>query len=219
MKILLYSNAVVTKKRSNTYQVKDEVHLITQYYHVNNSKKRQDEIDNTLLLNSINSNISKIHLLNEKIYDLKHFNSIKIIQKCISKRLTFTDVFEYIINNNIQGYIIISNADIFFDNTLINIHNTTLSLNKEIICQLRDEFKDTNTPSMIFGPRYDSHDTWILHSNHSILLKHCNVFNFCFGTPGCNNKLIYLFKILEYILYNDPLCTKTYHNHNSQVRN
>lgn len=221
MKIILYSDPIKMESiglNNNTYKVKDEIHLITQYY-VNASQKRQLEIDKTLQENNTNSSISKIHLLNEKYYDFSYLNSTKIIQTCINKRLSFDSVFRYIKENDIQGYIVIANADIFFDDSLLQLHNTTLSSNKEIICQLRYEFKDRYEPVRIFGPRYDSQDTWIIHSNHSILLEQCKVFNFCFGVPGCDNKLIYLFKILGYTLYNDPLFIRTYHNHNSQIRN
>jgi hypothetical protein len=99
------------------------------------------------------------------------------------------------------------------------LYTTTLSIKKEIICQLRYEYKNDDKPVRIFGPRYDSQDTWIVHSNHSILLHQCKAFAFQFGIPGCDNKVIYLFKILGYTLYNDPMCIKTYHHHSSNERN
>jgi len=81
---------------------------------------------------------------------------------------------------------------------------------------LRYEYDENN--STIFGPRYDSQDTWIIHSNFNIPLSFRQAFNFYFGIPGCDNKFIYLIKILGYEIYNDPILIHTYHLHKQYSR-
>ena len=90
-----------------------------------------------------------------------------------------------------------------------------------LLAQLRHNY-NSGTPfksAKLFGPRFDSQDAWILHSNFNIDEAGRKLFNFGFGTPGCDNKLVYLFKILGYEIINDPLAIKIYHLHRNMARN
>jgi uncharacterized protein (UPF0297 family) len=122
--------------------------------------------------------------------------------------------------NSLKGYFILVNIDIFFDSTIENLKWSTLHNEKHMFALLRYEYngKDKNS-SLLFGPRFDSQDTWIFHSNNMIKENQEKVFNFEFGKPGCDNKIIYIMKILGYEVINDPIFIKTYHNHQSQIRN
>jgi hypothetical protein len=84
---------------------------------------------------------------------------------------------------------------------------------------LRFEYIESNpSDSPIFGPRFDSQDSWILHSNFPVIEKAEPIFSFEFGRPGCDNKMIYLMNVLGYHIFNDPICIKTYHIHSSKHR-
>ena len=84
---------------------------------------------------------------------------------------------------------------------------------------LRYEYnQDDINKSLIFGPRFDSQDTWIFHSNFIPKKDEEKVFNFEFGKPGCDNKFIYLLNILGYEVLNDPGLIKTYHVHTTELR-
>ena len=109
----------------------------------------------------------------------------------------------------------------FFDNSLKNLTTSSLGYERSCYSLLRFEFNnETNLKKCkIFGPRGDSQDTWIFHSNYNILPKQREVFNFYFGKPGCDNKLIYLFHLLGYTVYNEPYVVKTYHYHSTNIRN
>jgi len=200
----------------------DKIHVIYQFF-VHPDKSRQTEIEYCLLKNVNNPLIDKIHLLNEKIYGAKQLGvkSDKITQVNIGKRLTYKDVFDYVDEFKIDGYIVFCNSDIFFDNSLKNLTTSSLGYNKSFYSLLRFEYN--NEPNLkkckIFGPRADSQDTWIFHSNYNILPKQREVFNFYFGKPGCDNKLIYLFHLLGYTVYNEPYVVKTYHYHTTNIRN
>jgi hypothetical protein len=149
-------------------------------------------------------------------------NSSKIKQTNIGKRLQFKDVFKYIHLNSLKGYLALINLDIFFDSTIENLKLSTLHNNKHMFALLRYEYngEDTNT-SLKYGkyPQFDSQDTWIFHSNNMIKKNEEKIFDFEFGIPGCDNKMVYLMKILGYKVINDPNFIKTYHYHQSQIRN
>ena len=200
---------------------KDNIILITQFY-IDKDNKRQKEILETLKYNVNNKNIDKILLFNEKIYNKNEMNLTdndlnKITQINIGKRLKFGDIFNYIEDNKIKGYIIIANSDIFFDDNLFILFKTNLINEKKIFSLLR--FEHNKRGNNIFGPRGDSQDTWIFHSNYNINKEQSKIFNFELGIPGCDNHIIYLFMILGYKVYNEPYLIKTYHNHETQKRN
>jgi hypothetical protein len=204
-----------------TEPTNDEIHIITQFFKPNDSI-RLKEIQFALKQNHNNKHIHHIHLLNEKIYNSKELGleSNKIIQTNIGKRLTFQDVFVYVRNHNINGYVIMINSDICLNHTINRLLRSSMKENKQVCCLLRYEYnKQEPSKSTIFGPRYDSQDTWIFHSKQIILPISEKVFSFEFGKPGCDNKLIYLFSILGYEIINDPKTIQTYHIHASKQRN
>ena len=86
---------------------------------------------------------------------------------------------------------------------------------KQLLTQLRFDYTNKQLGKCkLFGPRADSQDTWIFHSNYNPH-KEAKIFNFTFGRPGCDNKLIYLFNILGFEVFNQPYFVKTYHIHQS----
>ena len=204
----------------------EPIHLFMQYF-IPDNKQRKNELKQCMYYNAKNKHITKIHLLNEKLYTKEELgvhkcgkdDYMKIVQKNIEKRLSFKILLDYIKKEKIKGYIVISNTDIFFDQTVNNIRKTSLHKTKGVYCQVRYEFKDREVrKNKLFGcGRADSQDVWILHSN--FLPEKINVFNFRFGVPGCDNKLVYLFLILGYKVYNDPMFIRCYHNHKSEKRN
>jgi hypothetical protein len=72
--------------------------------------------------------------------------------------------------------------------------------------------------SKLFGPRAESNDTWIYHSNFPLTDQHEKILNIQFGKPGCDNKIAYIYTILGYDVINDPLFIKSYHYHRQQTR-
>lgn len=211
-----------------SFQVKDKINVVYQYF-IHPNSLRQKEIEYCLQALLKNQYIDKIYLLNEKQYTetelgLSHFENKELInekieQKIIGHRLKYKDFFDFV--DEIQGYCILINSDIFLDDSVSNLFVSDLSICKSAFSQLRFEYLgnlDTKN-CKIFGPRPDSQDTWIIHSNYNIPKKQRKAFDFHLGKPGCDNKIIYLFRILGYKVYNSPSFVKTYHYHTSQVRN
>jgi hypothetical protein len=195
------------------------IHLFQQFF-IHSDPKRQEEIKFCLKQNVENNLIDKIYLLNERIYkeDDLGISSNKIIQKKIKTRLSYKKLFNYIHKKNIKGYIVFSNSDIFLDDTIDNIRRTHFHKNKNFIGLLRYDYDVGSKKSKIFGPRFDSQDTWIIHTDYLPNKDILDIFDFQFGKPGCDNKLIYLMKILGYKMFNIPKLIKTYHVHKSQTR-
>jgi hypothetical protein len=199
----------------------DNINIFCQFF-IHSDVKRFSEIKKCLEYNVKNKYITKIYLLNEKIYtdDDIGIKSDKIVQYDIGRRLKFKDVFEYILTNNIKGYNIMINSDIFFDETLKNLYRSDIHVNKKMFAQLRYEYDEKDyTKSKIFGERGDSQDSWIIHSNFNVEKSQTRIFNFEFGKPGCDNKLTYLFSLLGYQVINDPQFIRTIHVHNTNIRN
>lgn len=198
------------------------INLIMQFY-IDKDNDRQKEIRQTLYLNSNNNSINKIYLFNERIYTDEELGvkSEKIIQIDISCRLKFSNIFDLIEQYNINGYIAISNSDIFFDKSIENVWSYDV-INHNVLALCRYEFDGISSLkncNIFANGRPDSQDAWIFHSEHNIQKKYRHIFDFEMGKPGCDNKLIYLFQILGYQCYNDPSIIKIYHIHNSPVRN
>jgi hypothetical protein len=220
MEIILESK-FASRNQNPNLKIND-IHMFIQFF-IDKNNERNNEISQCLKNNIENPYISNIHLLNEKIFsnsDMGIKCSSKIKQVNIGKRLKFKHVFKYIRLNSLTGYFVIANTDIFFDSTIEHLKISTLHNNKHMFALLRYEYDGKNTEnSLLFGPRFDSQDTWIFHSNNMIKKKQENLFNFEFGKPGCDNKIIYIMNILSYEVINDPTFIKIYHYHRSQIRN
>tara|TARA_B100000424_G_scaffold244013_1_gene213996 strand:- start:20545 stop:22251 length:1707 start_codon:yes stop_codon:yes gene_type:complete len=200
----------------------DPIFVFTQFY-ISSNKARNNELKKVLELMVINKNIEKIYLLNERIYrdDELGIQSDKIQQMVINNRLTYKICYDKVEELNLNGYIILTNSDIFFDKSITNIKKTNFHKERAIFTLLRHEFNVYNNLSncKLFGPRHDSQDTWIFHSNFNIPSRYRNAFDFILGIPGCDNKVIYLYNILGYECYNNPTLIKCYHYQLSSYRN
>lgn len=204
---------------------KDNIYLIQQFF-IHSNIERHKEILYCLKSNTKNEYITKIYLLNEKIYTqqelgLNDTEMKKVIQTNINTRLTYYNIFKYVEEKNLNGYIIFSNSDIFFNKTLKNLYKSSLSYKKGLYGLLRFEYTPNKKLeySKLFGPIGDSQDTWIYHSKYNPSKKKSKIFKFTFGRAGCDNKLLYLFHILGYNIYNEPYKIKTYHYHSTKIRN
>jgi hypothetical protein len=208
------------KKQSNSgIKYEDKINLITQYFPSNDERRFKENLF-CLHKNLKNPYIDNIYLLNEKIYTCNElgFSEMpkKIKQINIGKRLMFKYVFKFIKKINLKGYIIISNLDIYFNNSLQNIFYTSLINNKSVYCQLRYEFYKEKRKLKNFHKSF-SQDTWIYHSNNQV--KNIKKFNYYFGQPGCDTRTNFLLYKQGFTCYNHPLIINCIHVHFSRKRN
>ena len=196
----------------------DKIYLILQFY-IPNNKIRYTELKTCLNLNVKNKYIHKIILLNERIYSNKELgfdiSQNKIEQINIGSRLQFSDIFRYVNDNNIDGYIIFSNSDIFFDKSIYNIYKLQFKTKRICLCQLRTEIKTNGIKADRFAQH--SQDVWIYHSNNKI--HTLNDFNFNFGVFGCDNNIAYYLNKNGFKLYNFPNLIRCIHLHKDKTRN
>jgi len=202
-------------------KTQDEIHLFIQYY-IDPHKHRANENKFCLHANVKHSDITRVHMLNERIYTDQELGikSSKLVQTVIGRRLFYSDILRYVAEKQIKGYIIIANSDILFDATLGNLRSSDIHLEKKMFAQLRCEYNPIDpTLSRLFGPRADSQDTWIFHTNFGFTPTMEKAFKFAMGKPGCDNKMLYLCSVLGYEVINDPDFIHTLHYHLSQQRN
>ena len=104
-----------------------------------------------LFYNSHNDAITKIVLLNERMYSDEELGikSSKIVQVVTGKRLSYKDAMDHVSHNEINGYIILANTDIFFDRSVTNVMRSGLATTRKMFCQLRFEYDgDTDLAQM-----------------------------------------------------------------------
>jgi hypothetical protein len=219
----------VSEKRMVTYngniQLEKEIvpshaWLITQYFR-HPDPSRAKEIMECLKKNVECTHIKTIILLTEKdcSKDFIHLKTSKIQQVIIKKRLTYAHFLQFVKDRVPKNTIaILANADIFMDN-LLDLWR--INLNRKMLALLRWDIKDSDLDTAeLFGPRADSQDTWIVLSDS---VKETDwayeQLDVQLGQPGCDN--VFAGQMLQhrFVLYNPALTLKTYHLHNTEIRN
>ena len=193
--------------------------LITSYYKTQDAE-RQKEIDECLIINNKNPLIKNIYLLNDKEYTLDFLDNKNKIRQFIiikNKKLLFQDAIEFINSYCYKDLVILSNSDIYFDETLKHvkeehIENKVYSLLRYNIDNegKRDIFRHFDEP------RSDSQDAWIFKSPLNIDL---NMLTFSFGTLGCDNMFASIIHDFGYTLENPSYTITINHLHNIEERN
>ena len=188
--------------------------LIQQYYKPK-EPARAKEIDHCLLKNLENPLIDKIYLLSESAsYKLPKSDKLTLIVK--KERITYGDCIDLIQRMIGKGSLVaFANADIHLDLSWVNLwsvdmHNTLMAL-------LR--WEETNGELQLFGPRSDSQDTWVIHSD-SVLDREwaLDKFQIPFGVAGCDNAILVEFLRHKFKIINPAMSLRTIHVHKSQVR-
>lgn len=159
-------------------------------------------------------------------YEDKHPARKKEIDFCLQKNRENPDITTIIIESNgkptyssffnkineVTGpndINIICNSDIYLDHT---VTLTSQLKHKELWALSRWNWHHPN--SIVFFDRSDSQDTWIVRGRVE------NVFgNFTLGIRGCDNRIAHEFHKAGYMVNNPSKSVKTYHVHNSGVRN
>jgi hypothetical protein len=194
--------------------------LVTTYY-ISDDEERNNEIKKCLIKNIENKYIEKIYLLNNKIFDLSFYKKTKKIEQFIISFdkdyiLNYKDAIQFI-NNNLKNKIcILSNSDIYFDNTLSKINDNTIS--DKFFALLRyDEDKLGNKKifTQFDEPRNNSQDSWIFKSPLNIDL---NKINFTFRTLGCDNIFAKYVYDIGLKISNPSYDIITTHVHNTEFR-
>jgi hypothetical protein len=198
--------------------VPERAWLITQYFRSSDMDRRA-EIKETLQRNCACAELERIMLLTES--DLskdwkKMSGAEKITQIIIHKRLTYAHFLQFVHDEVPVGiYAILANADIYFDSTLLELWK--LDMKDKAIALLR--WDDNGSEPVLFGPRADSQDSWILLSD-SVKERTWPyaTFDFQLGQAGCDNAFAAHLLRNRFSIFNPCLAIKTGHLHASNVR-
>ena len=188
--------------------------LIQQYYQSAQGRRRR-EINTCLEKNLASPYIDRVLLLNEEYYkDLP--DHPKLTSLVLGKRLTYKTALEAARDHVPAGdFVIISNSDIWFNDTLASLWRIPLKAQSLFLALLRWEDTASGAPHL-FGPRADSQDTWILARD--ALPASLTDLDYPFGQSGCDNAIALDMMRKKMLVVNPAYTIKTMHLHRSNVR-
>lgn len=172
-----------------------KIALFVQWYNGDNIHN----IEKCILNNIDNKNINKVHIFcendTEKYLPAKILNTPKCVTSIINKRLSYSDWILYS-SKHYDGYIkILSNSDIYFDDTISIIkrkkfsHNIMYAITRKDldkngnIVDSHDYYEDSSCPT---NPLY-SHDAWIYYEEPHLPDEDIQeYFDFDLGKGNCD---------------------------------
>jgi hypothetical protein len=187
--------------------------MIQQYY-VDSNNRRAREIRTCLEKNLACEFVDHVLLLNESNHDLPAHPKLQSI--ILGHRLRYFDIFVAIKSKIPAGdFIVFANSDIYLNETLSYLWKIGLEQNRMFLSLLRWE---EGEPPVIFGPRADSQDAWIIARNCVDFEPDEEELGFPFGKPGCDNAISLIMMRKRFFVSNPAYSIKTIHLHSSQIR-
>ncbi len=221
-----------------------KIHLIVQYYTVEDDLKRQNEIDECLRRNVIEARFDIVHLLCESKKDLltatslvKSYisagNKVSVVPHNIQLRLSWSDATRYISAGckNDDDMFVVANADIYFPSESIDKIRSIKSLDRTVLSLLRyDTREDGNLE--LFGTnkraaQYHrnvihgaSQDCWVLNLAAANALIARNDIEFKIGGEHlCDSKINWIFRDCGFRVLNPSYEVISVHLHAGRKRN
>lgn len=205
-----------------------DITLFQQFY-IPDSQERRDEVNSALYLNANNASISRIVLLTERFFTPDELgigeDHTKVVQEVIGHRMRFSDVWDYIENNGIKGYVAVAHADIFFDRSIEECRSAMLHTTPCVVALTRHEYSSSAEGQLDASPLFSRcpercQDSWIWHTEgmKTPSAKKRQVFDIPIGILTAGSGNAYLFGMAGATLYNDPKRIRTYHMHQSGFR-
>jgi hypothetical protein len=191
--------------------------LIQQYYKPSDLK-REKELRKCLIQNIECEYIDQIYLFMESNLSLPSDPQGKITQIPLKTRLSYANCIDLIQRIIGSGKLVVfANADIYLDKSWKSAWS--VNLNDVFVALLRWEEGSVNQEPTLFGPRNDSQDSWLIHSD-SVLNRTWNLsaFNIPFGKSGCDNAILIEFLRNKFKIVNPAMNLRTIHVHKSEFR-
>lgn len=191
--------------------------LIQQYYKPSDLK-REKELKKCLIQNIECEYIDQIYLFMESNLSLPSDPQGKITQIPLKTRLSYANCIDLIQRIIGSGKLVVfANADIYLDKSWKSIWS--VNLKDVFVALLRWEEGSVNQEPTLFGPRNDSQDSWLIHSD-SVLDRTWNLsaFNIPFGKSGCDNAILIEFLRNKFKIVNPAMNLRTIHVHKSEFR-
>jgi len=181
--------------------------LISTFYN-DKSPSRQRELELVLNKNINNELLHKIILFCEQIPNQNLPEKVKVIE--VAKRLSFNELIFHSNKYQTDDLKILSNADIFFDESLGFLVNEFES--KVVYCLTRWDYQEGSNP--VFYENFKSQDAWIFRGKLPD-----NIGNYYMGLPGCDNRFAKELIDAGHKIQNPCLSVRAIHVHGSNSRN
>jgi hypothetical protein len=181
-----------------------KLHLHISLFQQRDSK-RALELETCLRRNLEHPLLSRVTVLDEGV-DWALLQHPKVRRIPTRARPRFRDFLPHLEANATN---IISNNDIHFDSSLRRLPWLRLGEN-DLLALTRHEPDGT----LFREADADSQDTWIFRGRPPVLAQ-CD---FYLGTPGCDNRLLYLFEAAGYRTLNPSKVIRCWHLHASPLR-
>ena len=192
--------------------------LIQQYFK-HPLPKRARELWTALERNCACPYVDRVLLLNETA-GLEVPKSDKIQVEVLGARLTYADVLKTIQDRvPANTFVVFGNSDIWLDASLRALWSLRMRERRLFLSLLRWEDGVNGDAPVLFGPRADSQDTWIVAKETVDFEVTEEDFGFPFGKPGCDNAINVAMLRKKCVVANPAYTVKTYHLHASNVRN
>jgi len=187
------------------------VNLFVNFYKDSN-EDRYKELEKCLRSNIANPLIDKVYVFcNEQDRDLVlGFPDLHKVGLIIREdRPTYGEMFDEINSRTREFEVnILSNTDIYFDESLIHVHGIK---NNQCYALSRWEFGIVEQVQT----RGDSQDTWIFRGK----IRELAYTHFTLGKLGCDNRIAHELVLAGYEVTNPSRTIKTWHLHESGIRN
>lgn len=150
--------------------------------------------DSTILNNNeLNPHIEKIFIFST---DIKKINTEKTTYIYFETKPLLSIIFDYVKKNKLDGYILLSQPDIYFNKSLKILSGSRIPSKKTIFALNCYDTRDEIIPST---------DVIIYHSSYNISEPaQKKIFNKILSDLLCNYKFIYLYYVLGFEMYNIP---------------
>lgn len=185
--------------------------LVTTF-RLGDNQARNSEILYCLKSNIDNHLFDHLYIFTETIPEDPLYKSDKVTYISTNEKPSFRTLVDYSNVNLSNKIICLTNADIFFDDTLANIKQEHLD-NKYAFCLTRWNY-DLTSKAAYFMNVGCSFDTYIYPAPLVI-----NNIDFRMGIPGCDNRFARELHNVGKKMINPSRLVKTYHVHDSGVRN
>ena len=203
--------------------------LLTSFYHSGNAQ-RDAELIECWKQNEQCPAFEKIHRFVEgsgRVHVREQIPHAKTVLAVVSRRETYRSCFDYANENCLAGTVVcLANADIWFDETLLNITEQNLDRRTFFACS-RWGFTAHPNGQWYWDEGYDlnapvAQDAWIFRTPIEWDRK-VNDLNFELGHMRCDNVVAWTMQQSGYRVVNPtwpgPKSLKLHHEHKSQVHN
>ena len=176
-------------------EIPPENQHIYLFYFLDEHKNQTSGTTTALERNLHNSLITKIFIFGNKEKDKQNILSSEKVEYIYTTRFYFSQIQDFIEERNLQGYICVVSPYTYFD--------TSLGLLKDTILHEKPSILAINALSNI-SQKYNKYaDNFIFHSDMNVSKERRKIFKLNMMRIGSCSKILYLYYVLNYELYNE----------------